>query len=81
MSSWTDSLNSVIGGIGSLANTAADVKEKWTGTSTSTVTDNTSLDNLASAIGASASSNKKMIMLIGGGVLALVAIFLFIKKR
>lgn len=80
MSSWTDSLNSVVGSMGSLANTVVDTKNKWTGTTKSETSSNTSLDNLAASIANSASSNKKLIIIGIGGLVAVIALFMIIKK-
>lgn len=80
MSSWTDSLNSVIGSVGSLANTVVDTKNNWNGTSKRETSANTSIDDLAASIANSASSNKKLIIIGIGGLIAVIALFMIIKK-
>lgn len=80
MSSWIDDLNGVVGALGSVAGTVVDTKNSWSGKNNQTTQNNTSLDNLASSIATSASQNKKTILLIGGGALVLIALFIFIKR-
>lgn len=80
MASWTEGLNSVIGGIKDVSASASLVIDSVKGNN-NTPSNNTSIDNLANSLAQSAKDNKKMILLIGGGVLLILGIALIFKRR
>lgn len=87
MASQSDGWNSFIGGVNDIAGVAknlGDAKNAWKSTSpngainNNVASNNTSLDNLANTLAQNAQSNKKLLIIGGVALVAIIgAVFIF----